>query len=432
MIKKILFLVLTVCIFLFIPFCNSVEPPTGLTIELKLEDVSSTEAWIALTTNLKLPATIELKQNNQIISTINLDRSDSLLYTNSLLPNQTYTFLASHSGLSGISSNKLSVTTMDTTSHDFTWQTWTFGEHSSSVLYDVAIINENNIWAVGEIYMNDSLGQPDPNAYNAAYWNGISWQLKRIKVDFRGNLITPILEGIFTFSPTDIWFVGSLPIHGDGENWIMYDLRSTIDPNLSLSKAWGSNSNNIYFVGRNGSIAHYNGTNWQRIESGTNLNIYDIWGEYDSENSNYEIIAVAADRSVSSEKKILKINSTNTVIPLVTGGIPSSIVDVWFVANRKYYVCGAGFFLKNNVETNQVWEELNVSSVYLESIDGGGLNDVVICGSFGELMHFNGTSWMGYNELPVGSLLLSIKVKDDLIVTVGIENPNALIAIGSR
>ena len=45
----------------------------------------------------------------------------------------------------------------DTTSHNFTWETWTFGEHSSSVLNDVAIIDENNIWAVGEIYMNDSL-----------------------------------------------------------------------------------------------------------------------------------------------------------------------------------------------------------------------------------------------------------------------------------
>ena len=46
----------------------------------------------------------------------------------------------------------------DTTSHNFTWQTFTFGEHSSSTLYDVAIINDSSIWAVGEIYMNDSLG----------------------------------------------------------------------------------------------------------------------------------------------------------------------------------------------------------------------------------------------------------------------------------
>ncbi len=58
------------------------------------------------------------------------------------------------------------ITTMDTTSHNFTRQSFTFGQHSSSVLYDVAIIDENNIWAVGDIYMNDSLGNPDPNRYN--------------------------------------------------------------------------------------------------------------------------------------------------------------------------------------------------------------------------------------------------------------------------
>jgi hypothetical protein len=48
---------------------------------------------------------------------------------------------------------------IDTTSHNFNFQTWRFGEYSSSTLYDVAIIDENNIWAVGEIYLNDSTGQ---------------------------------------------------------------------------------------------------------------------------------------------------------------------------------------------------------------------------------------------------------------------------------
>ena len=48
------------------------------------------------------------------------------------------------------------------------------------MLYDVAIIDENNIWAVGEIYLNDSLGQPDPTPYNAVHWDGISWNLKKI------------------------------------------------------------------------------------------------------------------------------------------------------------------------------------------------------------------------------------------------------------
>ena len=157
--------------------CNTTEPPPDeKAITLKLEDVSCTEAWITLNSNIKLPATIELKQNSQVVKTINLNKSDSLLYIDSLLPNTSYQYQVS-SNKHQVSSNSLNITTMDTTSHNFTWQTWTFGEHSSSVFIDVAIINENNIWAVGEIYMNDSLGQPDPNAYNVAHWDGSEWKL---------------------------------------------------------------------------------------------------------------------------------------------------------------------------------------------------------------------------------------------------------------
>jgi hypothetical protein len=53
---------------------------------------------------------------------------------------------------------------MDTTSHNFTFESWTFGTIGSSVLYDVAIINppaggeagETQIWAVGEIMIADT------------------------------------------------------------------------------------------------------------------------------------------------------------------------------------------------------------------------------------------------------------------------------------
>ncbi|MCK7527250.1 MAG: hypothetical protein MZV64_61425 [Ignavibacteriales bacterium] len=145
---------------------------------------------------------------------------------------------------------------------------------------------KTTFWAVGEVYMNDSLGQPDPIAYNAVHWNGSEWKVKKVSVLFRGNIITPPLEGVVAFSSTDIWFVGSLPIHGDGNNWTMFDLRTTVDPNLSLSRAWGNNSNNMYFVGRNGSIAAYNGNSWTKIESGTTVDIQDIWGyeNFTSEN----------------------------------------------------------------------------------------------------------------------------------------------------
>ena len=79
-----------------------------------------------------------------------------------------------------IQSEAVTVTTMDTTSHNFTWQTFTFGgQGGSSTLFDVAIINENDIWAVGEMYVYDSTGAPV--LYNAVHWDGSKWELKRIK-----------------------------------------------------------------------------------------------------------------------------------------------------------------------------------------------------------------------------------------------------------
>ena len=47
---------------------------------------------------------------------------------------------------------KLLLTTLDTTSHDFSWKTFTFGGGGGSVLNDVAIVNDTLAYAVGEIY----------------------------------------------------------------------------------------------------------------------------------------------------------------------------------------------------------------------------------------------------------------------------------------
>jgi hypothetical protein len=170
--------------------CNTTEPPDPPVppepiLKLELEDVSCTEAWITLTTtDLILPAELTLKQYNSTGDSISkaliLNTQDTLLYIDSLFPNQTYEYLVSSIPQSGgqnpATSNELSVTTMDTTSHNFTFQTWTFGTIGSSVLYDVAIIDENNIIAVGEIMVADS----SPNGYttyNAVHWDGNHWEL---------------------------------------------------------------------------------------------------------------------------------------------------------------------------------------------------------------------------------------------------------------
>ncbi|MGH7601795.1 MAG: hypothetical protein ACREOI_35990, partial [bacterium] len=97
-------------------------------------------------------------------------------------------------------------TQADTTSHNFVFQIDTLGDGSSSLLNDVFIIDENNIWAVGEIYLKDANGQFIYPPYNAAQWNGRTWNLLKIPVKDFGGLTTSFpLKTVFGFTPNDVW-----------------------------------------------------------------------------------------------------------------------------------------------------------------------------------------------------------------------------------
>jgi hypothetical protein len=428
--KSFIYLLLLIQI-LLLSKCNSVDPPPPPneekpTLTLEFEDASCIEAWIKLsTTNLQLPASIALQQNDQKRKTINLVKADTLIYVDSLLPNTSYQYQVSSIEYQ-VSSNELGVTTMDTTSHDFTFETFMFGGSAgSSTLYDVAIIDENNIWAVGEILVADT-SVNGYTTYNAIHWDGSQWELKRITVDFRGNLITPPLEGVFAFSNTDIWFVGSLPVHGDGENWIMYDLRTTVDPNITVSKAWGSSSNDMYFVGRNGNIARYLNGTWRRIESGTTTDINDVWGVVD--NDGFEKIYCAVSFVFQSgDQKILIIE--NNKVDSLSWNTGRRLHSIWTNNNFFLYTAGGGIFENKRGYWNEVTK---VPLYYSNNIRGTGNNNIFVCGDFGLFAHYNGSEWKTFNEIYIQGIYYAVAVKNNIVITVGFEGSSAIIVKGIR
>ena len=409
--------------------CNSVDPPTGLTINLKLEDVSCTEAWIELTTtNLQLPTIVTLKQINPTGDTksqiLNLNTKDSLLYVDSLLPNQTYKYQVSSIELQA-SSNELSVTTMDTTSHDFTFESWTFGTIGSSTLYDVAIISPENIWCVGEINIADT-SINGYTTYNAVHWDGSQWELKRIL--YQGGFW--VIRTIFAFSENDIWF--SAFVRYNGQKFIELPIPPILT-GWSINKIWGSSSNDLHVVGNGGNIARYLNGTWSRIESGTELNINDIWGDYNEKTGEWEILAVASNKFLNEGKKILKIDGLIST-ELSTIGLPWSLSSIWFQVEKKYYVGGDGLYFKKLLNDSWV-KDLTFTPIYKDRIRGTNLNNIVVSGSNGLLSHFNGMNWKHYinNELPYYSgRLLSCDTKDNIIVAVGWKEIEAIITMGKR
>ncbi|MBC8175454.1 MAG: hypothetical protein H8E82_07355, partial [Candidatus Marinimicrobia bacterium] len=157
---------------------------------------------------------------------------------------------------------------MDTTSHHFVWEIDTLGEYGS-YLKDVAIIDENNVWVVGNI-------DTDSGYYGAAVWNGEVWNVRKLEgTGISVSSITP--RGIWYFSENDIWFASGSIYHWDGVETSLEWLRD-INTDETVEKIWYSSQSNIFFVGNEGTIVHYDGVNFDRMESGIDINLLDVYG----------------------------------------------------------------------------------------------------------------------------------------------------------
>jgi len=413
--------------------CSTTDPKLEPDLKLELKDVSCTEAWLQLTTrNIQLPATINLLNNNVLSQVYVLNTQDSLLYIDSLLPNQSYKFkvVANTTYNPQPTTNEVLAQTMDTTSHSFTWQIFELGNPliDPSIIYDVAIINENNIWAVGEIYMNDSLGNPDPEPYAVAHWNGSGWDLKKLKFNCRlyypncgpeTLLVTPAYS-IFARNENDIWISAASVHHFNGTIW---SEEAGILGAGDAHKIWG-NANELWFVGSAGFIAHQSSSKiWTRIESGTNSIIGDAWGVSNSGISTIYCV-VSSFFEPQKDRKILKI--TNGKVDSVSWKENRLLYSCWTNSNKYLYVCGSGVY---NNKSGQ-WYQEDLPAISMNRIRGNALNDIFLIGDFGFASHFNGVSWQIYNE-NFGDIW-GLLFKQDIVSFVGQKNGYGYIVIGKR
>jgi len=429
--KNKIFYILPLTIFFSAVSCDTNEPPTNSNILLKLEDVSCTEAWIEITTtNLTLPTTVTLKQTNPTGDTksqiLNLNTKDSLLYIDSLLPNKSYQYQVT-SIQCQVSSNELSVTTMDTTRHNFTFETFTFGGTAgSSTLHDVAIISPENIWCVGEINIADT-SINGYTTYNAVHWDGSQWELKRIKTNACGGVDYPPIQAIFAFSFNDVLFA-----HIDGSITHYNGMEFTNDCSLitqlngSANKMWGRSKNDFYVVSGNGFIARYLNGTWSRIESGTTTDINDVWGITDKDGLE-KIYCAVSFVFQSGDQKILTIKSNK--VDSLSWNTGRRIHSIWTSSNSYLYTAGGGIFENKRGYWNEITQ---VPLYYSRNIRGEGINNVFVCGDFGLFAHFNGSTWKTYNELYIQGIYVSVAVKSNIVITVGLEGGKAIIVKGLR
>ncbi|WKZ68816.1 MAG: hypothetical protein QY331_12730 [Melioribacteraceae bacterium] len=408
--------------------CNTTEPPPDNdkpkpTLSLSLDDTSPTEVWLNLTTtDLELPNEIILFRDGDTSQIIALTESEITLYEDSLLPSQSYTYNVS-SEKNQVTSNEVTAVTMDTTSHNFTWEVFEFGEHGNSILRDVAIIDESNIWAVGAIYLKDSTGANDSKVYNAVHWNGKVWQPLRIVEE--GFLLAPEYS-IYAIAEDDIWIGGSIPQHWNGKTWTFWGGDKGYEGGFYINKIWAKSSNEVYLVGGNGNIRYYNGTSWRKIENpvgtgGTDVDLRDVWGQGD--------IVWISGYEETGETVLIKIENVLAEIVFSENVInnPSqfngTIRSLWTnTETHLYLLSSTNLYRYSNGINDEITSlvEFGESRAWFERLRGNDVNDLIIAGYKSSIQHYNGNTWKEYPELQDEfKITFGLDYKDNIVVVVG-------------
>jgi hypothetical protein len=83
-------------------------------------------------------------------------------------------------------------------------------------------------------------------------------------------------EAVWGTSDSNIFAVGDDGViaHFDGTSWELMNSGVMRD----LDGIWGTSANNVYAVGSSGLILHYDGSTWENVFSRTTNFLYDVWG----------------------------------------------------------------------------------------------------------------------------------------------------------
>jgi hypothetical protein len=206
------------------------------------------------------------------------------------------------------------------------------------------------------------------------------------------------------------------------------------------NRIWGSSPDDIYFVGDKGSIVHYDGSTFRRMQSGTEVDLIDISGTTDSEH----IFAVG--KELSGESTVLEYRDglwavlyySQEYYPHVSLYGQVGCVSVY--GDTAYIVTKNGLW-KFNYQTRSSklvsrYNSMLITQDY-KSIIVQSPNDIAMEGAGFRLIHYNGVSyWYDHTIDGLYEQLYQISgdFRDNLVVMVGNYNwaQGGLIVRGYR
>lgn len=442
----VLFLFLCVLALLTAMNCSANDPEI-LQSEFRLTavDVSVTEAFIAVNTSVfSKGEIIEISRYDKPALSFISTGHDTIIMDTNLSQNTTYSYSARATlrGHTAGASNQITLTTLSPSSHTITWQLYEFGDFSINELWDVTIVDENDIWAVGEI----TLTADNVNGFekrNLVHWDGQNCTMSLVYTkDYLGpgtisDSSIGVLTSILSFSKDNIWISDFANLNKwDGSEFIhkvLFSKGISGSYNSQVYHIGGTDEDNIYCVGAYGTIMHYKGNGrWNKLSTGTDACIDDIWPYRDILTGDYRYLCPVTNIFSGGERMVLEVDSRDNVHER-SWLSDQRIASMWTRNGFPIFACGDGIYSNKRGH----WESIhNDYPYYTNMIRGNGLNDIFVGGDFGLLTHYNGIGWHVYTEFlyPVISIINSIDVKGNTIAVAGTGNRSskAVLLIGKR
>ncbi len=442
--STVLMVRLSLMLVLGMAFYSCRTSPTGphetSNVQLSADYVACTEVWLKIAFNGEQSANGEYRitRDSTTVLTGSFSGPDTIVIDTTTEAERTYTYQAYRlvNGKVSEFGSPIEVTTLDSTSNDFTWRAYTFGGNAGScILNDVTVINDTDVWAVGDIPLKDSSAD-GYSVYNLVRWNGSKWSLERVPYIYQGELYYHPIEAVFALGTDDVW------LGGNGlEHWVAdgFEDVEAVNPFFLghlIEKIWGDPEGGIYIVGDAGTAIESVNGGWHQTATGTSLTFHDVLGVSDSATGQQEVLAVASDQFTNNGVAVLQLSGAQATMIQTTGLPTTNMVGIWSASGREWYICGAGLYRSRSL--NSPWEEVKgLPSINMEAIRGNGPNDIFVVGDYGLITHFNGSTWSNLTQqFNPNTVFYAVSVKGNTVVAVGAtgvpgDSP-ALILVGKR
>ena len=200
------------------------------------------------------------------------------------------------------------------------------------------------------------------------------------------GVVTGVAEGVTTVTATSGGVSGSAlvtvaPVGFPNE--LQWEIQSH---KARLGAVWGSSPSDVFAVGFNGAIFHFDGTSWSPQVSGTPLHLHAVWGS-----SSTDVFAAGGTETYSGQQVILHFDGTAwEVVYHFTGS--KALYGVWGSSPTDVFAVGGydGTILPYDGIT---WsDQTSDTPTHLFGVWGSSSTDVFAVGN-STILHYDGNTW---------------------------------------